>query len=563
MSGKNVRRAGLLACMILGVAGVLAMTALSWAAAPPIEPDNEPPSGDTTLYIDPIPGLTTIRHRAPAWAAAPLGATLVFRQALPPGTDVEWIGAEEFERGEDYSLSECPLTQVGPISLVVRVTYGEGNVLQENRCDLEVLDVRISEIQVVPLQATVAGVEIDQEDVNRSTMEYYVSRSIAALNLVEPRNAHAFGRGQRGSPRQKSGVRGMLPMHYVTSVDRVVDFSVSVEPEGFAPWIEWRRDDMVEPNLGVVLRRSFSEIGFHEIEVGSVDNPGRIEIETYTVEIVSHTEGTDLIAEGEEVTFEAWTDPPGYERYITWLSSTKYGTADPILGRGPTFTARFDDTFGFDPNGFSGQWVGVKADNAKFGQDQKIGACCSAGQCEDNVTRSACVLEDREYQGDGSLCVNVICPPTGACCIQDSCTLGYSVVCLAAGGTYLGDETVCDPGVCDLGACCVNETCDQGTEFGCYSIGGVFGGANAPCVDMCVNALAACSPTTQSPTNGTCPVGYTSVSLGASTEDFDGHQKMCLKCINNSCLSPMDCVAKTKSKTLGGVTSWLADCPCE
>ncbi len=44
---------------------------------------------------------------------------------------------------------------------------------------------------------------------------------------------------------------------------------------------------------------------------------------------------------------------------------------------------------------------------------------------------------------------------TGACCLPDgSCVVTSEAACMAAGGTYQGDSTPCDPNPC-LGACCV------------------------------------------------------------------------------------------------------------
>ena len=87
--------------------------------------------------------------------------------------------------------------------------------------------------------------------------------------------------------------------------------------------------------------------------------------------ITGHVPEGDIVPEGVPVTFTAVTEPPGYEEDITWLATTKYGTGVPILGRGPTFTTQFDNTFGPHPDGGLWQWLGVKADNAAAGQDQK------------------------------------------------------------------------------------------------------------------------------------------------------------------------------------------------
>ena len=73
----------------------------------------------------------------------------------------------------------------------------------------------------------------------------------------------------------------------------------------------------------------------------------------------------------ETVTLTARTIPAGFEEEITWLASTKYGRCEPIMGQGPTFTVRFDETWGGSADGVPFQWLGVRADHAAFNQDRK------------------------------------------------------------------------------------------------------------------------------------------------------------------------------------------------
>lgn len=55
--------------------------------------------------------------------------------------------------------------------------------------------------------------------------------------------------------------------------------------------------------------------------------------------------------------------------------------------------------------------------------------------------------------GDGSLIDDlsfvITGPGTGACCMGDDCQTVYEDFCVGAGGTYLGDGTVCDPDICN------------------------------------------------------------------------------------------------------------------
>ncbi|MGH2625358.1 MAG: hypothetical protein ACRDHY_01750, partial [Anaerolineales bacterium] len=117
---------------------------------------------------------------------------------------------------------------------------------------------------------------------------------------------------------------------------------------------------------------TFSEPGVYSVWVGIGATARRIVFEIYRTRITSHEDG-DVIPDGVPVTFTAETDPPGFEEDITWLASTSYGVSDPVRGEGRSFTVRFSDTFGrkWMAEHFV-QWLGVRADNAVFGQDQKV-----------------------------------------------------------------------------------------------------------------------------------------------------------------------------------------------
>jgi len=95
-------------------------------------------------------------------------------------------------------------------------------------------------------------------------------------------------------------------------------------------------------------------------------------IDTYKVSITSHQIGRDAISDDVPVTFVAKTDPPGHEQDITWISSTKFGIAEPVVGHGPTFTVEFHSTVGLDDPVTPSTWLGVRADNAVLVQDQFI-----------------------------------------------------------------------------------------------------------------------------------------------------------------------------------------------
>ena len=233
--------------------------------------------------------------------------------------------------------------------------------------------------------------------------------------------------------------------------------SVEVDPPGFAPLIEWRYDgqplgappasfslvmDWSSEGMGATATRHFTLIGNHTIEVGPLMNPDQIEIETYSVTITSHISGEDIIPEGEPVVFIAETDPPGYEDEITWLSSTKYGTAVPILGEGPIFIAEFNDTWGPHPDGGNWQWLGVKGDTATAGQDQKTG-CCTDTQPDGwafETTLAGCDLMQGIFAGELITCLQLAAAqPDNLCVYRVSGTTlcpGCAGVCTVVAGSF-------------------------------------------------------------------------------------------------------------------------------
>jgi hypothetical protein len=175
---------------------------------------------------------------------------------------------------------------------------------------------------------------------------------------------HYFGEESIAAIRHLGGNR------WQTSIDRTVDMSVTVSPAEFAALTEWRIPGAA-PRLGSSLSRPFDEPGLKTVSVGPPGGAVTALVSVYQVVITSHEPG-DIVPEGVPVTYTAATIPPGLEHGITWLSSTKYGTATPVTGEGPTFTVVFEDTYGPAPDGNGDfQWLGVAADNVRLGQDVK------------------------------------------------------------------------------------------------------------------------------------------------------------------------------------------------
>jgi hypothetical protein len=144
--------------------------------------------------------------------------------------------------------------------------------------------------------------------------------------------------------------------------------SARTDPAGFEPWIQWRVNGSIIRSTGPVFTENFQSPGEQQVSAaifGSV--AATAENRRLTIyKVKAPTLESALIEDGVEYTFVAETEPPGFEGYINWYASTKYGTVTNSRARGATFTVRFDGTWGPDM-----QWLGIQADNVYLNQDQK------------------------------------------------------------------------------------------------------------------------------------------------------------------------------------------------
>ncbi|HEX5758255.1 MAG TPA: hypothetical protein VF121_03595 [Thermoanaerobaculia bacterium] len=303
----------------------------------------------TGLYIGPIAGLTTTWHPAPASTALPAGVLLRLRREVPAGGSVTWSGAVETAVQGGWSFAECPLALPGRQVVEAAAVGGDGGVTRASAV-FEVQNVPAAAVRLGAVEASVAPVTLDAQDLNASSYRFYRQRSVAALRRV-------------GEDR------------YRTSVGRPIRLAAAVAPASFAPLVEFHlpaERKLRQTLLGSPALLSFSEPGTYQVLVGSGPDARRIVFEIYRTRITSHAAGRPAIPDGRPVTFSATTEPPGFEEEITWLASTSYGSADPWMGRGPSFTVRFQDTFGRPWAGPRRvQWLGVRADDAAVGQDLK------------------------------------------------------------------------------------------------------------------------------------------------------------------------------------------------
>jgi len=318
----------------LALAGTLPSTAAAQSrTAPP-----DPADLERKIEIGPVPGLTTTWHPAPKATAAPLGGTLRFRIRALPGRTIQWSGATLIEQ-TDWSIAEVHLSIPGPHRVTVRHRDGLKQPVEEV-VDLDAQPLPAEGLAISSLSMAADPIDLGQPPVNPATMDYFFRPgSIARLTEV--------GAG-----------------HFRTSTDRWLTLQAGVAPLGFAPLVEWRVDGVPQRYLGspvelaVFMPRSF------EVTAG-LDAAPQARLDAYRVTIGSHPRRAE-IPDDETITFTAATEPPGYEDDVTWLASTKHGTAHPWTGRGREFSTVFVGTAGED-----GRWLGVKADHARAEHDSK------------------------------------------------------------------------------------------------------------------------------------------------------------------------------------------------
>jgi len=127
---------------------------------------------------------------------------------------------------------------------------------------------------------------------------------------------------------------------------------------------------------------------------------------------------------------------------------------------------------------------------------QPPGACCLEDHCF-VASRQECQATDGAWLGPGTDCDDCT-RRLGACCLGDgTCTTSMTTgdaECLAAGGVYAGDDTDCGAVVCPQGACCIaDETCQVELVADCLALGGSFVGEGTICTVDCASG-ACCVP---------------------------------------------------------------------
>ncbi len=109
-------------------------------------------------------------------------------------------------------------------------------------------------------------------------------------------------------------------------------------------------------------------------------------------------------------------------------------------------------------------------------ENAPIGACCLADKTCVQTSEAECTAQTATYRGDNVPCDPDPCGPIGACCFPDAtCSDAVTLAqCEAAGGSYLGDDTLCADVECppgcgdpDAGDCCSATGTPGCADFDC------------------------------------------------------------------------------------------------
>lgn len=293
------------------------------------------------LEIGPIPGLTE------GWHAVPMGKPMqipsstrieLFCRATPDQI-VGWTGAQMVRTDERGSYAVCPTLEAGPMVVEVNILSPDGRARRE-QCRFQVLSTPVELPEPTKLTLAAENYGVRPGAANEETMRAFFGSSVAELEEV--------GEG-----------------HYVTSIEKELKLG-SDSHSAYGHLQEWFVNGK-PAYLGAEPVIQFDEVGTYEIQVGSKPGTPKLRVDTYETMITSHVSNHEIVPSGSFVTYRAETNPRGYEDRIRWVSSTSYGTATPSTGVGPTFTVLFEETW----NDEGHQWLGVKADNTIFNQDQK------------------------------------------------------------------------------------------------------------------------------------------------------------------------------------------------
>jgi hypothetical protein len=182
------------------------------------------------------------------------------------------------------------------------------------------------------------------------------------------------------------------------------------------------------------------------------------------------------------------------------------------------------------------------------------GACClNNGSCV-LLTSGECDAVGGTFGGENSICQQVSCEPVeGACCFSNgTCDELTAAQCALEGGNYQGDETTCAGVSCPEvpGPCCFESTgnCISLKASQCLAAGGVPGPAGVSCAGyVCFPSGACCLP------DGSCAEGLSPEECSALNGLYQGNSSVCgqVSCpepIGACCFSTGFCLELTEEE---------------
>jgi len=153
------------------------------------------------------------------------------------------------------------------------------------------------------------------------------------------------------------------------------------------------------------------------------------------------------------------------------------------------------------------------------------------------------------------------CEPVvqGACCVGTSCSILSADACALAGGNFLGDNTACLGGICQVQTvpCCFESTggCVNLSLNDCVAAGGVPGPVGTQCAFFtCFPEGACCLP------DGTCAGGLSPEDCTALNGSYQGDGSTCdAPCpdpVGACCFGSGFCLALTEADCIAAAGAW-------
>lgn len=324
-------RGKLLVCIALLLVALVAVW-IGCSEDKPVAPDSQQREGPAPaelsgLLIGPMHGLTTEWHPAPSRLVVPRDAgPLQFKCQASANATVTWRGAVEVSRDGFASVAECSAPEPGvyrrvEASVVAVPDDGDGaaasgDAIATLSCTLSAADLAIADIRVNDFELSAKPLPVDAGSGDAERIQVLLSSTPIGT------------------------VTKIGPTRYRAAAGTTVRVSVALNHAELAPLVEWRVDGKAALVGSEGEFRLPPAEGTRVISVGPPGSTREATIDAYSVLI--KVDGGQIIP-GQEMTFRATTNPPGYEDEVVWMAATLFGTSSPALGKGATFKASFSD----------------------------------------------------------------------------------------------------------------------------------------------------------------------------------------------------------------------------